>query len=173
LSSSVVELISASHDRQFIERVLSDLDTMLGQFVRAQLIMSFCAFVAYGVFLLIARLPYALAVAAIAGILEFIPIVGPLLALVILMGVAFITGYPHWIVLAGFWLAWRMVQDYVNNPRVMGKGLDLHPLLSILAVLVGGEVGGVLGVFLSIPAVAALRILWINWTRRGLTRKAA
>jgi predicted PurR-regulated permease PerM len=55
----------------------------------------------------------------------------------------------------------------------MGKGLDLHPLLAILAVLVGGELGGVLGIFLSIPAVAAPRILWINRTHRSLTPKAA
>ena len=173
LSSSVVELISASHNQRFLESILSDLDTMLGRFIRAQLIMAFCAFIAYGVFLLIVRLPYALAVSAIAGMLEFIPIAGPLAALVILMGIAFVTGYPHWIVLAGFWVAWRLVQDYVNTPRVMGEGLDLHPLLTIFAVLVGGELGGVLGIFLSIPAVAALRILWINWTHRSLTHKAA
>lgn len=173
LGSSVVELISVSGNRNFLESILSDLDTMLAEYVRAQLLLAFFAFVAYGVFLLIARLPYAFAVAAIAGILEFIPIVGPLLALGIIVGIALVAGYAHWAVLIGFWLVWRAVQDYVNTPRVMGEGLDLHPLLAIFAILVGGEAGGVLGIFLSIPAVAALRILWINWTRRGLVRKAA
>ncbi len=49
--------------------------------------------------------------------------------------------------------------------RLLYEGLDLHALLAIFAILVGGEIGGVLGIFLSIPAVAAFRILWINWTR--------
>ncbi|HEY2385037.1 MAG TPA: AI-2E family transporter [Terriglobia bacterium] len=173
LGASVVQLLGASHRRKFLASILSDLDSMLGQYIRAQLLLVFFAFVAYGVFLLIARVPYAFAVAAIAGVLEFIPIAGPLMALGILMGIAFLTGYSHWLVLAGFWIVWRGIQDYVNTPRVMGKGLDLHPLLSIFAILVGGELGGVIGIFLSIPAVAALRILWINWTHRGFVRKAA
>lgn len=173
LGASVVQLMGASQNRKFLESILSDLDTMLGWYIRAQLLLVFFAFVAYGVFLLIARVPYAFAVAAIAGVLEFIPIAGPLLALGILIGIAFLTGYSHWLVLVGFWVVWRGIQDYVNTPRVMGQGLDLHPLLSIFAVLVGGEVGGVIGIFLSIPAVTALRILWINWTRRGLVTKVA
>src|SRR5204863_3812405 len=108
-----------------------------------------------------------------AGILEFIPIAGPALALVLILGIAFLTGYPHWLALALFWVVWRAVQDYVNTPRVMGEGLDLHPLLAIFAILVGGEMGGILGIFLSIPAVAGLRILWLNWTRRTVVPKAA
>ena len=127
---------------------MDDLDTMLGQYVRAQLLLSFFAFVAYSTFFLIVRLPYALAVAAIGGVLEFIPFVGPLVTLAILVGIAFLTGYPH-----------------------MGKDLDLHPLLAIFAILVGGEIGGVVGIYLSIPAVAAVRILWMNWTRRISVRK--
>jgi len=118
-------------------------------------------------------LPYALAVAAIGGVLEFIPFVGPLLTLIILVGISFLTGYRHWIVLIVFWLVWRGIQDYVNMPHVMNKGLDLHPLLAIFAILVGGEIGGVLGIFLSIPTVAAARILWMNWTRRISVRKTS
>ena len=173
LSGSVVDLLSVSSQRRFLEGVLTDLDTMLAKYLWAQFLLSFFAFVAYGVFLLIVRLPYALAVGAIAGVLEFIPIAGPLLGLALVMGTAFLTGYQHWVLLPVFWAVWRGVQDYVIYPRVMGEGLDLHPLLTIFAVLVGGELGGVLGIFLSIPAVAALRILWINWTRGGLARKVA
>jgi predicted PurR-regulated permease PerM len=173
LRASFVEWIGTSNYRNSLDSILNDLDTMLAQYIRAQLMLMFLAFIAYGAFLLIARLPYALAAAAIAGMLEFVPIAGPLLALLIILGIAFLTGYPHWPALILFWLAWRGIEDYVVAPRVMGTGLDLHPLLAIFAVLVGGELGGVLGVFLSIPAVAALRILWLNAARRGSVRKAA
>jgi predicted PurR-regulated permease PerM len=75
--------------------------------------------------------------------------------------------------IAAFWLVWRGIQDYVNTPRIMGEGLDLHPLLAIFAILAGGEIGGVLGMYLSIPTVAAARILWMNWSRRITVRKVA
>ena len=61
---------------------------------------------------------------------------------------------------------WRLIQDYVNTPRLMRAGLELHPLLAILAILVGGEIAGVIGMFLSIPVVAALHIFWRNWQLR-------
>jgi predicted PurR-regulated permease PerM len=173
LRNSILRLTGTTHRRAFLERVMDDLDRMLAEYVRAQLLLSLFAFIAYGVFLLIARLPYALAVAAIGGVLEFIPFVGPILTLVILVGIAFLTGYSHWGALIIFWLVWRGIQDYVNVPRVMGEGLDLHPLLALFAIVVGGEIGGVLGIFLSIPTVAALRIVWINWDRRVAVRRAA
>jgi predicted PurR-regulated permease PerM len=173
LRSSAVRLIGASQHRAFFESVLDDLDTMLAEYVRAQLLLCLFAFIAYGVFLLIARLPYAFAVAAIGGILEFIPFVGPLLALATILGIALLTGYSHWFVLVAFWVVWRGVQDYINTPRVMSAGLDLPPLLAIFAILVGGEVAGVLGIFLSIPTIAALRIVWNNWTQLVFVRKAA
>jgi predicted PurR-regulated permease PerM len=173
LRNSLLELIAHSRDRTFFEGLLDDLDTMLATYVRAQLLLCLFAAVAYCVFLLIMRFPYAMAVGAIGGVLEFIPFVGPLLMLGMLVGIAFLSGYSHWLIVVAFWLVWRGVQDYVNSPRVMGKGLDLQPLAVIFAVLIGAEVGGVIGIFLSIPTVAALRILWMNWNRRSPTRKAA
>jgi predicted PurR-regulated permease PerM len=173
LRASLLEYTGASQNRVFLESVLDDLDTMLAQYVRAQLLLAFFGFVAYFIFLLVARFPYAPAVAAIGGVLEFIPFIGPLLTLAILMSIAVLTGYPHWLLILAFWVIWRGVQDYINTPRVMGEGLDLHPLLTIFAILVGGEIGGVLGLYLSIPAVATARILWMNWSRRITVKKVA
>jgi predicted PurR-regulated permease PerM len=62
-----------------------------------------------------------------------------------------------------FLIAWRLVQDYVVSPRVMGKSMELHPLAAIFGVLAGGEIAGVLGVYLSIPVMASLRIVWRRW----------
>jgi predicted PurR-regulated permease PerM len=57
------------------------------------------------------------------------------------------------------------VQDYVNAPRIMGQRVELHPLAALFAVLVGGEIAGVIGVYLSIPIMATLRILWKRYQR--------
>jgi predicted PurR-regulated permease PerM len=95
--------------------------------------------------------------------MEFIPVVGPLVASILIIGVALLSGYHHWAVILMFLIAWRLVQDYIVSPRIMGKSMELHPLAAIFGVLAGGEIAGVLGVYLSIPVMASLRIVWRRW----------
>ena len=71
--------------------------------------------------------------------------------------------YPHWLLLLLFLAAWRLVQDYLVSPRIMGEKMELHPLAAIFGVLAGGEIAGVLGVYLSIPVMASLRIVFRRW----------
>jgi predicted PurR-regulated permease PerM len=163
---AAIDSLKGSRDRSFLRRMISDLDSMLARYIRAQLMLTALAAVAYTTFLLIMQFPYALALGAIGGLLEFIPFVGPAFTALLIVGIAFLTGYKHWLVLLIFLALWRMLQDYVNTPYVMGAGLELHPLLAILGILIGGEVAGVIGMFLSIPVMAALRILWQNWQQK-------
>jgi predicted PurR-regulated permease PerM len=65
--------------------------------------------------------------------------------------------------MAALILVWRLVQDYVNSPRIMGRNLRLPPLVVLLAFMVGGQVGGIAGVFLSVPIVAILRTVWQDY----------
>ena len=104
--------------------------------------------------------------------LEFIPFVGPLITAVLVVSTAFLTGYKHWLIVIVFLGVWRLIQDYVNAPRIIGKRLELHPLVAIVSILAGGEIGGVLGIFLAIPAVSTLRIMWNNWQARGASRES-
>ena len=64
--------------------------------------------------------------------------------------------------MAGLLLLWRLVQDYVNSPRIMGDSLKLQPLTVVFALIVGGQLGGIAGLYLSVPAVAVLRIVWLE-----------
>lgn len=59
---------------------------------------------------------------------------------------------------------WRLLMDYGISPRVMGHELEFHPLLAIFTVMVGGAVGGIVGIYLSIPLVAALRVFWRRYS---------
>ena len=97
--------------------------------------------------------------------MEFIPVVGPLLAAVAIVIVGFLSDYPHLRAIILFLAIWRVVQDYVVSPRVLGGTLKLHPLVAIAAVLMGGELGGVVGVYLSIPIAATIRIVWVSWRK--------
>jgi predicted PurR-regulated permease PerM len=57
---------------------------------------------------------------------------------------------------------WRLVQDHVNSPRIMGDNLELQPLTVVFALMVGGQLGGIAGLYLSVPALAVLRIVWLE-----------
>ena len=119
--------------------------------------------IAYTSMLGIMRVPYAMVLGTAGGVLEFVPIVGPLFAGVAMIAVAVLTGYSYWALLLLFLVIWRLVLDYVIAPRVMGGSVQLHPLGALFGVLAGGEIAGVLGVYLSIPVMASLRIVWRRW----------
>ena len=163
-SEVLLSTVHAAPQREFLEGVLGDLNQMLAHFIRVQLTLAALSFLVYITFMgLVMRVPYALVLGTAGGMLEFIPVVGPLVAAVLIMGTALLLSYPHWAVLLIFLAAWRLTQDYVVSPRIMGKSMELHPLAAIFGVLAGAEIGGVLGVYLSIPVMASLRIVLRRW----------
>jgi predicted PurR-regulated permease PerM len=162
-SQVVLSLVQSRPQREFMEGVLGDLNQMLAQFIRAQLTLAALSLLAYTSFMGLLQVPYALVLGTAGGIMEFIPVVGPLVAAVLILGVALLLSYRHWLILLIFLGVWRMIQDYVVSPRIMGKSMQLHPLAAIFGVLAGGEMAGVLGVYLSIPVMASLRIVWRRW----------
>jgi predicted PurR-regulated permease PerM len=163
-SQVALSFVHTKPQREFLQGVINDMNMMLAQFIRAQLTLAALSWVAYASFLgLIMHVPYALMLGTAGGILEFVPVVGPLLASVLIIGVALLTGYPHWLIVGVFLLIWRLIQDYAVSPRVMGRTMELHPLAAIFGVLAGAEIAGVLGVYLSIPVMASLRIVWRRW----------
>ena len=167
----LVALVQSRSQREFLQDVLQDLNQMLAQFIRAQLTLAALSLVAYTAFLGAMRVPFALMLGTLGGALEFVPLAGPLMAGVIMMIVAVLSGYPHWALLLLFLLVWRMVQDYVISPRIMGVSVELHPLAALFGILAGGEIAGVLGVYLSIPVMASLRIVWRRWRIYAEKRK--
>jgi predicted PurR-regulated permease PerM len=158
-----LSFVQSRPQREFLQEVLADLNQMLAQFIRAQLELAALSMVVYISFMEAARVPYALVLGTAGGMMEFIPVVGPLVAAVVILSVALLMSYKHWLLLLAFLIAWRLVQDYVVSPRIMGKSMELHPLGAIFGVLAGGEIAGVLGVYLSIPVMASLRIVWRRW----------
>ena len=146
--------------KRVLSILLSELNQMIGHFMRAQLALTALAMAVLTVAFVVMRVPYSFALGPIAGAFEFIPVVGPIAAGAIVLGVAFAANYPHLLWLFILLLIWRGIQDYVASPRIMGGKLELHPLAVLFGVLAGAEVGGVIGVFLSIPILAAIKIIW-------------
>jgi predicted PurR-regulated permease PerM len=170
-SQILIDLVQSRPQRELLQNVLNDLNQMLAQFIRAQLSLAALTLVAYSAVLGAMRMPYALVLGTLGGLLEFIPVVGPLVAALVIVAVSLLVGYPHWLGLIIFLGAWRLVQDYVTSPRIMGRSMELHPLAAIFGVMAGGEVAGILGIFLSIPVMASLRIVFRRWRLYAEKRK--
>jgi predicted PurR-regulated permease PerM len=162
-SDFLISAIQSRPQREFLENVLNDLNQMLAHFIRAQLTLAALTLVMYSAVLGIMRVPYALVLGTLGGLLEFIPVVGPLAAALVIVSVALVMSYKHWLILIIFLGIWRLLQDYVSSPRIMGESMELHPLAAIFGVMAGGEVAGILGIYLSIPVMASLRIVLRRW----------
>ncbi|HEV8674175.1 MAG TPA: AI-2E family transporter [Methylomirabilota bacterium] len=173
IMAGAAALLENRRHRQLWRSIAADVDVLLADYVRALLLLSAITFGVWSAVFALAGVPYPLVLAAIGGALEFIPIVGPLSAGVIVVGVSLFSGYEHPWLLAGFLLLWRGVQDYLSSPLIMGRGAELHPALVIAGVLAGGEIGGTAGMFLSVPVIAALRIIWRRLREPSAERAAS
>jgi predicted PurR-regulated permease PerM len=160
ITASLTSRFETRRDRELWRGIGQDVHDLLGEYVRALILLSLLTFLVWmGVFL-VAGVPYAVVLAAIAGVLEFLPLFGPLAAGALVMIVALFSGYPHPLFLFLFIVVWRGIQDYVSSPLIMGRGIELHPGLVIFGVIAGGEIAGAAGMFLSVPVISALRIVW-------------
>jgi predicted PurR-regulated permease PerM len=166
----LVETYARDNNRAFLTSVIQDCDRMLAAYMWAQFLLSVFAFIVFIVALNLLHVPYAVLFTVIASLLEFIPIVGPLVTAILILGTVLVTG-GNWIGVLIFLGVWRIVQDYVNTPLLFNNQLEMHPLVILGAVMIGGEVFGGLGMFLAIPAAAAIRIMW--WRYRQMQAQGA
>jgi predicted PurR-regulated permease PerM len=142
---------------------LQDVSETLAAYIRAQLLACLLIGVIVGTGLWLLGVSYPLVLGVAAGLLEFIPIVGP----AILGLTAVLVASLHSWTMAGATLAFlivlRLVHDYFTFPRLIARGIELHPVLVILAVICGAELGGLTGVFLSVPVMALLLVCFRHW----------
>jgi predicted PurR-regulated permease PerM len=146
--------------RNVVDDILEDLHHMLQRYIRALVLLSAATFLSNLTFLSLMGVPFAILLAGIAGILEFIPVIGPLTAGAVMLLVAAFSGYPHVLWIFIFLVAYRIFQDYVLNPQMMGSGVEVHPVLILFSVIAGEQIAGIPGMFFSVPAVAALRLIF-------------
>jgi len=154
LSASFLALFPAGSSRAEAKRALSEIHSVLLSYMRSLLLLCCIVLIVFSAVLSVMGVPYALLLASIAFLGEFVPLLGPITAAVVILAVAALSGYPHFWWVAIFLGAFRLSQDYIVGPRLMGREIELHPIVVILGVLGGAEIGGVAGVFLSIPLLA-------------------
>lgn len=149
------------------ENVLALLGRVGGRWVRGQLLLGLTIFIATVIGLTLLTLvgfaefgQFTLILALIAGVLEWLPILGPIIAAVPAILIGLSIGFPAAIAAAVLYIAIQQLENHILVPKVMGDAIELHPAVMILALVVGGALFGLGGAILAAPTVAAGRDLY-------------
>src|SRR5690348_6036138 len=121
-----------------LDDVMADFHLLLAHYMRALVLLSAAAFTAYSIFSSVMGVPYAILLAALGGMLEFIPMLGPLTAGIIIVLASLLSG-SHGLAVLIFLLSYRVDQDYILSPHLMDQGVEVHPLLVLFGVFAGAE----------------------------------
>ncbi len=138
----------------------------LGRWLRAQMLLGAVVGVLLFFGLTILGVPHAFFFAALAGVFEIIPIVGPILAAVPAVTSAFLLAPLLGLFTLALYVVVQQTESHVIVPVVMKKTVGLSPLVVVFALLVGGKLGGIFGILLAIPLTAILAELLNDWDRK-------
>jgi predicted PurR-regulated permease PerM len=148
-------------------RLRQQITDVWNAFLRGQLVMGLVMALLTTVVCTAIGLPYAAVMGLIAGVTEFIPNLGPIIALIPAVLVALFEG-SNFLPLSNFWFAvlvfglYLVIQQIEGNlilPRVMGSSLHLHPLAVLIGIIVGGNMAGIIGMLIAAPVLATLRVI--------------
>lgn len=161
IHSLLLRLLPRSKRKVFL-RVIRDIDRNLGEYIRGQLLV--CLFVGVMAFMgyYLIGLPYALLLGVVVGVMNIIPYFGPILGTVLSGSVALLTE-PRlviWIVFINIFI--QITEGNFLNPYIVGKRLRLHPMLIIIILLIGAEVGGLMGLLFAVPLFVIFKVIVVN-----------
>jgi predicted PurR-regulated permease PerM len=166
-AEAAVRVTPESHKND-VRRLLYELSEVWKDYLRGQLLLGFFIGGLTLIVALVLGVPNAAVLALLAGILEFVPNLGPLIAMIPAALLAlfsqsttlpFLEGPTFAIVVIIAWIAIQNIESILIVPRVMGDSLDLHPVVIIVGVIAGASLAGTLGVILAAPVIASLRVI--------------
>ncbi len=148
-----------------------DVNRTLAGYIRAQLFAALVMALICAAGFLLLGVPYGLLLAVVAGLLECVPLVGPLVIATVATTLTAFDSSSGALAVALFLIVVRVLQDYVIYPKLVGREMPLHPMAVILAILCGGEIAGLAGIFLAVPVLAVCTVAFRHW--RAARRAAA
>ncbi len=156
LRAGFVRLVPESH-RTLALSMLQDVDIVLGGFIRGQIIVGACVAVLVTLMLLLMHVKYALLIGVFAGVVDIIPYLGAIAGAVPAVLIALFNNGFGWalLVAAGFVVV-NQAEGHLIAPNVVGQRVGLTPLMVIIAILTGAELGGILGMFVAVPVAGII-----------------
>jgi predicted PurR-regulated permease PerM len=145
-------------------QLIIDVNKAVADYVLGNIVISGLATIATWIVLTILGVPYALALAFVVGFFDLIPLVGATLGAIFVALATVTVDFPTaTIVWLAFIIVWQRFEDYVVQPLVYGKTLRVNPIVTIVSVLAGASLLGILGALLAIPIAAAIQIILRDW----------
>jgi len=148
-------------------KLASDTSTIWNTYLRGQILLALIIGSIVTVFMWLMGVRYSLSLGVLAGLMEFLPIIGPTTSTIVAMLVALFFGSSNFpdmnpLLFAGIILLFMFILQQIENgvlvPRIVGDALELHPLVTIIGVLAGGTLAGVLGAILAAPVLATIKL---------------
>lgn len=165
LIKDIAKLLDRGRE-EALKSFFNELDNQLGNWIRGQIILMFVIGLTTFIGLMIIGVPYALPLAIIAGLLEIVPNIGPIFSAVPAVIVAFLAfGWPAAAATAVLYLVVQQLENNLIVPKIMKASVDINPLVSILGILIGGKIFGVVGALLAVPIFIVVRTTYITWKK--------
>jgi predicted PurR-regulated permease PerM len=147
-----------------LKEILCTIDDTFYKYIRGQLLEACIVGVLSATVLYFIGIDYALIIGIIAGICNMIPYIGPVVGTILAVIMALLSGQP----ITAIWaiIGMLVVQQVDNNflaPKIVGDSVGLHPVFTMLAILIGGNLGGLIGMLIAVPAAASLKIVISKW----------
>jgi predicted PurR-regulated permease PerM len=159
------------HDRERADEVALKMANAMGGFVRGTAIIAFIVGLLTYIGLLIIGVRFPLALGFLAGLLEFIPYIGPFLAAIPIVLVALMESPTQALIVLVFFLIVQEVEANILVPKIQRTQTEVSPLMSILALTAGSALGGIVGVLAAIPFVAAMRVFFQEVVAPAIRRR--
>jgi len=157
---SAARALPTAHLKWRTDQFLRNVNMVLAAYTRAQALSALIVGVICGIGFALMKLPNAAMFGIVAGLLEAVPIAGPLAVAISATSVASSSQVPLVLV---FLLGLRLLQDYAIYPRLIRQAMHLHPVAVVLAIWLGAGLGGVVGVCLAVPTVGVLQVAWRHY----------
>ncbi|MFA5187850.1 MAG: AI-2E family transporter [Patescibacteria group bacterium] len=152
-------------------QVFSRIQNKLGLWLRGQLILSLIVFLLVYIGLLFLGVRYALILGIIAGLVEFVPYIGPIMSGILAVTLTFFQSPISALLVLILYVAIQLVQNNILTPKIMQRAVGLNPVVSIVALLIGGNLGGVIGAILAIPLATALSVFAQDFLEKKRARE--
>ena len=157
--------LTGSRERRYRQLII-DINRAVADYVLGNIVISGLATLATWIVLSILGVPYALSLGFVVGFFDLIPLVGATLGAIVVAVATVTVDFPTaTIVWIAFILVWQRFEDYVVQPLVYGRALRVNPIITIVSVLAGAALLGILGALLAIPIAAAIQIILSDWWR--------
>jgi predicted PurR-regulated permease PerM len=154
--------------------LLGELEEVLGGFIRGQLLVGATIGIIIAVGLMIFKVPYAILIGAAAGALDLIPYIGPVIAFIPALIIGYSAGGTSMAVAVGFvFLLANQLEGHVIAPNIVSRTIKLSPSAIVVAVLIGGELYGVPGMFIAVPIAGIIRVLLLHVIPGSVSREEA